>query len=421
MVVKEKTKVQVVLPQPHEKQVEFIDSPKKRIIVRAGRRGGKTVGAAIKAVKAFLAGKRVLYAAPTSEQVTKFWYEVTLALEELVRLGVFKLNQSENFIEKLGTEQRIKAKTAWNANTLRGDYADLLILDEWQLMNEDTWGVVGAPMLLDNNGDAVFIYTPPSLMSIGVSRAKDPRHAAKLFKKAQGDPRWLAIHFPSTDNPHISEEALDEIAQDMTQLAYQQEIEALDIEIVIGALWTLEIINRYRVKEAPPLIRVVVGVDPPGGATECGIVACGRGRDGHYYVINDSSLRASPDVWADKALSVYDSEQADKMVAEVNFGGDMVESTIKKTAETLNRNVNYASVRASRGKAVRAEPIAAAYEQGRVHHVGSLPFLEEELTSWVPGDRKSPNRLDACVWSLTELMDRGSGSKPKVKSPAWSF
>ncbi|KKL82723.1 hypothetical protein LCGC14_1981960, partial [marine sediment metagenome] len=232
---------------------------------------------------------------------------------------------------------------------------------------------------------------------------------------AQGDPRWLAIHFTSRDNPHISKEALDEIAKDMTTLAYQQEILAIDVDVVVGALWTMETLNRYRVNEYPTLIRVVVGVDPPGGATECGIVACGRGRDGHYYVINDGSLRASPDVWADTALNVYEKEQADKMVAEINFGGDMVESTIKKTAETLNKTVNYKSVRASRGKAVRAEPIAAAYEQGRVHHVGQFPFLEEELTSWVPGDKDSPNRLDACVWSLTELMDGVGGGKPRSK------
>ncbi len=409
------TKVQVILPQPHEKQVEFIDSDKKRIIVRAGRRGGKTVGVSIRNVKRFLNGRRQLYLTPTSEQLGKWWFEVTKALDPLIRLGVFKKNETEHFIERPGTEQRIKGKTAWNADTARGDYADDLTFDEWQLMDEDAWDLVGAPMLLDHDGDAVFIYTPPSLKSSGVSKAKDPRHAAKMFKMASEDPRWLAIHFTSRDNPHISKEALDEIAKDMTVLAYQQEILAIDVDVVVGALWTMETLNRYRVNEYPTLIRVVVGVDPPGGATECGIVACGRGRDGHYYVINDSSLRASPDVWADTALNVYDKEQADKMVAEVNFGGDMVESTIKKTAETLNKTVNYKSVRASRGKAVRAEPIAAAYEQGRVHHVGDFPFLEEELTSWVPGDKDSPNRLDACVWSLTELMDNVSTGKPRSK------
>ena len=96
----------------------------------------------------------------------------------------------------------------------------------------------------------------------------------------------------------------------------------------------------------------------------------------------------------------------------MNFGGDMVESTLLKTAEAIGKTVNYQSVRASRGKAIRAEPIAAAYEQGRVHHVGDFPLLEEEMCSWVPGDRDSPNRLDALVWAMTELMDNMPSDKP---------
>ena len=238
MVTKERTKVQVTLPRPHLRQEEFVHSDKKRIVIRAGRRGGKTVGIAIRATERFLQGRRQLYAAPTSEQVGKFWYEVTGALAPLIRLGVLKKNESEQYIEKPGTEQRIKAKTAWNADTLRGDYADDLYLDEWQLMNEDTWGVVGAPMLLDNNGDAVFIYTPPSLRSSGVSKAHDPRHAAKMFKAAQEDTtgRWLAVHFTSHDNPHISKDALQELIQDMSKQSYRQEILAEDDEIQLSWL-----------------------------------------------------------------------------------------------------------------------------------------------------------------------------------------
>ena len=407
--------IEIVLPEPHPKQLEFINSPAKRKIIRAGRRFGKTVGAAILAVLKFTEDKRVLYAAPTSDQLERFWTEVTRALAPMIKAGVLYKNETLHIIERPGSENRIRAKTAWNADTLRGDYADILILDEFQLMAEDTWEVVGAPMLLDNNGDAVFIYTPPSLHSIGVSKARDPRHAAKMFKKAQADERWATFHATSQDNPTISKDALDEIIEDMTRLAYQQEILAQDIDEVPGALWTQKVIDDYRVSKCPPMLRVVTGVDPPGGATECGIVVAGRGRDGHYYVTRDVSLRGSPDVWSDIALGVYESEKADKMIGEVNFGGDMVESTIKKTAETLNKNVNYMNVRASRGKAVRAEPIAAAYEQGRVHHVGEFPLLEEEMTSWVPGDRLSPNRLDAMVWSMTELMDGVGTGKPKSK------
>lgn len=202
-------------------------------MVRAGRRGGKTVGAAIKAVKAFLEGRRVLYATPTAEQMEKFWFEVNRALAEPIHAGALKKNEVEHYIEKPGTEQRIKAKTAWNADTMRGDYADLLILDEWQLMDEDAWEIVGAPMLLDNNGDAVFIYTPPSLRGAGVSKARDPRHAAKMFQAAQADTtgRWQAFHFTSHDNPFISQDALGELIQDMSKQSYRQEILAEDDEL----------------------------------------------------------------------------------------------------------------------------------------------------------------------------------------------
>lgn len=228
-----KTKIQVELPVPHSRQDEFIKSVYKRIIVRAGRRGGKTVGVAIRAVEKFLKGRRQLYGAPTTEQIDRFWFEIVRALGPLIDAGVLKKNETEHYIERPGTEQRIKAKTVWNADTLRGDYADDLYLDEWQLMDEDAWGVVGAPMLLDNNGDVVFIYTPPSLRSAGVSKARDPRHAAKMFKMAQQDTTglWQAFHFTSHDNPHISKEGLAIITSDMSAQSYRQEIMAEDDEL----------------------------------------------------------------------------------------------------------------------------------------------------------------------------------------------
>ena len=219
----------------HPEQRRFIDSQAKHKVIRAGRRGGKTVGIAILAVRAFLAGKRVLYAAPTSEQTDAFWFEIKKALLPLIETGVYKLNDAERFIEKIGTKNRIRAKTAWNADTLRGDYADLLIFDEYQLTNEDAWEVVGMPMLLDNNGDVVFIYTPPSLRSAGVSKAHDPRHAAKLFKeaivkKAAGG-SWDTFHFTSWQNPFISQIALGELAKDMSSQTMRQEILAEDDDI----------------------------------------------------------------------------------------------------------------------------------------------------------------------------------------------
>ncbi len=217
----------------HAPQDRLVNSTVKRIIVKAGRRGGKTVGIAKRAVKRFLQGRRQLYTAPTSEQTDAFWFEVTRALREPIDAGVFTCNKSERFIELPGTKQRIKAKTAWNADMMRGDACDDLYMDEFQLTAEDAWDEVGAPMLLDGNGDACFIFTPPSLRSAGISKARDPRHASKLFKKAQSDTTgmWEAIHFTSHDNPFISHEALQLITQDMSLESYRREIMAQDDEI----------------------------------------------------------------------------------------------------------------------------------------------------------------------------------------------
>lgn len=407
--------IDIILPVPHAKQLAFLRSPAKRKIIRAGRRGGKTEGVAIGCIEKFLAGKRVLYAAPTSDQLSRWWSVVTRALAEPVRAGIFRKNETGHLIELVGTEQRLRGKTAWNADMLRGDYADDLTLDEWQLMNEETWELVGAPMLLDNNGDATFIYTPPSLHSRSVSKARDPQHAAKLYKKfaelmEAGNERYFASTFSSHDNPHISQTALAEITSDMTAIAYRMEILAEDIDEAPGALWhrrnvtlsdgrILWGIEESRVVKPPDLERVVVGVDPSAtsGGDEAGIITAGKHGE-HYYTIADDSLQGSPHAWATAAVTAYHRAGADLLVAEKNNGGEMVEAVIAQ----VDSAVRVKLVTASRGKATRAEPIAAIAEQGRDHHVGTFPALEDELCLWTPGDN-SPNRLDAKVWALTEL------------------
>ena len=398
------TELVVTLRKPHEKQSAFIASPAKRKIIRAGRRGGKTVGIAIPAVKQFLAGHRVLYAAPTEDQIGSFWYEVKRALQEPIDNGIFIKNETMHYIELPGTKQRIRAKTAYNADTLRGDYADELLLDEFQLMNEDTWAIVGAPMLLDNDGNATFIYTPPSLHSRSRTKANDPQHAAKLFKKAAADTsgRWEAFHFTSMDNPYISREALDDITQDMSSLAYRMEILAEDVDEAPGALWTRENIEKARVHKTPDLSRIVVGVDPSAtsGGDEAGIITAARTKE-DYYTLADDSVQGSPQVWATAAVTAYHRVNADLIVAEKNNGGEMVEAVIKQ----VDPSVRVKLVWASRGKATRAEPISALSEQGRDHHLGYFPQLEDELCLWIPGDA-SPNRLDAKVWAYTELMEK---------------
>lgn len=387
----------------HPNQHAFVHSQAKRIVIRAGRRGGKSYGVAIRALNKFLEGKRVLYAAPTQEQLDRFWTVVTRALEPAIKSKKLKKNETRHLIELPGSEARIRAKTAWNADSLRGDYADELILDEWQLMNEDAWRLVGAPMLIDNNGNATFIYTPPSLHSRSVSKADDPQHAAKLFKKAKADTtgRWATFHFGSKENPFIDAGAIEELAQDMTALAYRMEIEAEDVDQAPGALWTRDVIERGRVTEddVPDLEQLIVAVDPSVTADgdEAGIMVVGKAK-GHGYLLADVSKQGSPAQWAEAAVSAFNYYGADRIVAEANNGGEMVSLTIN----TIDPRVPVVLVHASRGKQTRAEPVAALYEHLRGHHAGHFPLLEDELCLWMPGD-DSPNRLDALVWGFTAL------------------
>lgn len=170
-----------------------------------------------------------------------------------------------------------------------------------------------------------------------------------------------------------------------------------------GGLFQWDDIDTHRTKQPPSLTRIVVAVDPSGSSSgdEVGIVVAGLGVDGHGYVLSDKSLQASPKQWANAVVSAYNTFQGDRVVGERNYGGDMIESTLRSIEG--GKSLPYKDVVATRGKELRAEPISALYEQGLVHHVGEFAMLEDEMTTWKPGG-KSPNRLDALVWALTELM-----------------
>lgn len=195
-------------------------SKAKRRVIVAGRRVGKTTAAYCLSIEAALRGRRVLEAAPTADQTSAFWDGCRKALAQPIAAGVIRKNETERLLE-FPTGGRIRAKTAWDADSLRGDYADLLILDEYSIMNPDAWDEVGAPMLLDNDGDAIFFFTP-----------KRKNHAHRLFVRAVGDTsgRWGAWHFTSLDNPYLSRAALAEITEDMSEEAYRQEILAEFLE-----------------------------------------------------------------------------------------------------------------------------------------------------------------------------------------------
>jgi phage terminase large subunit-like protein len=183
-----------------------------------------------------------------------------------------------------------------------------------------------------------------------------------------------------------------------------------------GALWKRSMIDEHRhVGAPPPLARIVVGVDPAvtGSETsdETGIVVVGKDAAGHLYVLGDHSVRGTPLDWARQVAWAVDKHGADRVVGEVNNGGDLVEVNLR----TVSKNLPFKKVSASRGKYIRAEPVAALYEKGEVHHVGAFPELEDQMCEWLPGD-ESPDRMDALVWAITEL---ASGPGHVTIPPEW--
>lgn len=184
-----------------------------------------------------------------------------------------------------------------------------------------------------------------------------------------------------------------------------------EVAETVGALWTRELIEALRVTTVPQLRRIGVGVDPEAtsteGSAETGIIAAGLGPcyckgywEEHAFVLEDASQRATPNGWAKGAVTCYNKYQSDVLVAEDNNGGEMVEYTIS----TIPGAPPVKRIHASRNKQARAEPIASLYSEHKVHHLGMFPELEKQQVTWVPGKGKSPDRIDAAVWILTELM-----------------
>lgn len=279
---------------------------------------------------------------------------------------------------------------------LRGPQSEAVWMDElaaWRYPQE-TWDNVMLGLRLGLDPRAVVTTTPRPIPII------------KTLLKAKTTHLNRESTYANLDNlaPAFREQILTKY--EGTTLG-RQELYAEIIDDVEGALWTRAIIEAGRTFSPPPLQRIVVGVDPPGSATgaECGIVTAGIDKQSppHFYVLDDRSLHATPDGWGTEAVVAYRTRNADRIVGERNFGGDMVESTIR----TVDPDVSYRDVVSSRGKLLRAEPVAALAEQGRLHHVGSFGALEDEQCSY-DGSGPSPNRMDALVFAVTELMQRGS-------------
>lgn len=243
----------------------------------------------------------------------------------------------------------------------------------------------------------------------------------KLLKRMIADPSTVMTKAATRANAgNLAPGFLSAIAAryEGTRLG-RQELDAEILEDNPHALWQRHMIERARVMAPPPLARTVVAVDPPASsgdrANACGIVTAAAAADGDAYVLADSTVeRASPTEWARAAVAQYHRHEADTLVVEVNQGGEMARAVI----EQVDRSVPVRAVRATRGKWVRAEPVAALYEQGRVHHVGHHPGLEDQMCEFVSGLRgshQSPDRVDALVWALTDLMLGAAAAEPRIR------
>ncbi len=288
---------------------------------------------------------------------------------------------------------------------LRGPQHDAAWLDELAKYRyaEETWSNLDLGLRLGESPQAVITTTP---------------RPVQIMRELVADELVTVTRGSTYDNlQNLAESFAKRIVEryEGTRLG-RQELHAEILDDVVGALWSREMIDAHRLRETPPHFeRIVVGVDPAvtsgEDADETGILVAGMiGNRG--YIVEDLSGQYTPQEWAIQAIKAYYKYNADRIVAEVNQGGDMVEHTIR----TVDRNVSYKAVRAARGKILRAEPIAALYEQGRIHHCGTFAALEDQLCMYTHESRDSPDRLDALVWALTDLMiGKNDGGMSRVR------
>ena len=283
-------------------------------------------------------------------------------------------------------------------NKARGPQSDFLWCDElakWQ-RPEETFDNLLMGLRLGPNPLGIVTSTPrPTKFLMDLERRTD----------RQGRPSTITTRGRTQDNfRNLSPVFISTIISkyEGTRLG-RQELEGDFLDDNPDALWKRSDIDNNRVFKIPELTYVVIGVDPAAtsktGSDDTGIIAAGKDDNGHYYVLGDYTIHDTPKQWGAAAITAFHKHEANVIIGENNNGGEMVEHTLK----TIDPKVPFSAVHASRGKATRAEPVSALYEQGKVHHFGTFPDLEDQLCEWVPGAEKSPDRLDALVWAISKL------------------
>jgi phage terminase large subunit-like protein len=374
-------------------------------LLLAGRGFGKTrTGAETVRQWAANPGERILMIAPTANDVREIMLEGPSGLLTCYS-GYPKpiYNPSRRLVSFPSGAIGI-TRSADEPERLRGPQFTKFWADElgaWRFV-QDAWDQIQFGFRLKTSNLQGIITTTPKPL--------------KLIRELAADQSTVLTRGSSYDNRrNLSEQFYLKVLKpyEGTRLG-RQEIEGELLEDVQGALWNLRLIDQTRVDmdKVPELVRVVVAVDPATtaneGSDETGIVVAGIAANGHCYVLADYSVKCSPGDWALVVLQAYLTHHADRIVGEVNNGGDLVEGNLRGAVAARGLNpagLPFRAVRASRGKAIRAEPAAALYERGIVHHTQPMGKLEDQMVGWVPGmGLKSPDRMDALVWALFDLV-----------------
>lgn len=375
----------------------------KYIIVTKGRRFGATKGAANALIEFCLQGKKVLWGDTINGNIDRYFDRY---IEPELRTNKIEHRYSRQMKQLTIGNGLVDFRSADRSENWEGFGYDIIILNEAGIILKNKYLYTNAvlPMLMDNPMSVLF--------AMGVPKGKYLKDLTKhpffqLYEAAKsGAEGYVLYEYTSYDNPFLSQQAISELEQEIARMnaeMVQQEIYGKFIEGAHNILWTHDII-RYT-DTLPKAKRIVIGNDPSGSkdGDAVGIVTAMEGVDGYYYVLADRTGNYTPNEWGSILVREYSGKKADAIVVERNFGGDMVKAII----HNIDKRVRVIEVVASKGKVVRAEPIVGLYEQGLVRHARGLEDLELEMLTWTQGS-KSPNRIDALVWALTELSTKNS-------------
>ncbi len=377
--------------EPDPWQADFLRSDARRILVNCARQSGKSTVAAARSLHNALynPGSLTLLISPSQRQSSELFRKVADMFGRLP--GRPSLVEDNRLSLALPSGSRIVSLPSGEA-TIRGFSGVSLIVEDEAAYTGDELYRACRPMLAASGGSLILASTP------------NGQRGHFWSEWENGGPTWQRIRVTAADCPRIPSEFLVDEQRSLGARIFQQEYGAEFLGEVAGALWSRALLDGTRVQRAPSLVRTVVGVDPAvtygPESDETGIVVAGIDAERNVYVLADYSGRYPPDRWAERVAAAYELHRAGRVVAEGNQGGDLVEGVLKAAHPDLPVKIVHARV----GKQARAEPIAALYEAGRAHHVGSLPALEDQLCSWAPGSRASPDRLDAMVWAVASLL-----------------